>query len=106
MPAALISLAAMTLQHIRAQGKQDRELYHLRVCYQNIGEKLSILAGVYESFIIWTKELEERPKLEMMKEIVALEFQSSCAVLKRKRDRRMMIKLRGGTAAFQIEVGR
>ena len=48
------------------------------------------------------KELEERPKLGMMKEIVALEFQSSCAVLKRKRDRRMMIKLRGGTAAFQI----
>ena len=37
---------------------------------------------------------------------MALEFQSSCAVLKRKRDRRMMIKLRGGTAAFQIEVGR
>ena len=37
-----------------------------------------------------------------MKEIVALEFESSCAVFKRKRDRRMMIKLRGGTAAFQI----
>ena len=42
----------------------------------------------------------------LMKEIVALEFESSCAVFKRKRDRRMMIKLRGGTAAFQIEVGR
>jgi len=42
----------------------------------------------------------------MMKEIVALELESSCAVLKRKRDRRMMIKLRGGTAAFQIELGR
>ena len=52
------------------------------------------------------KELEERPKLGMMKEIAALELESSCAVLKRKRDRRMMIKLRGGTAAFQIEVGR
>ena len=52
------------------------------------------------------KELEERPKLGMMKEIAALKLESSCAVLKRKRDRRMMINLRGGTAAFQIEVGR
>ena len=42
----------------------------------------------------------------MMKEIVALELESSCVVLKRKRDKRMMIKLRGGTAVFQIEVGR
>ena len=40
------------------------------------------------------KELEERQRLGTMKEIVALEFQSSCAVWKRKRDRRMMIKLR------------
>ena len=38
--------------------------------------------------------------------IADLELESSCAVLKRIRDRRMMIKLRGGTAAFQIEVGR
>ena len=52
------------------------------------------------------KELEERPKPGLMKEIVALELESSCAVLKRKRDRRMMIKLIGGTAAFPIEVGR
>ena len=52
------------------------------------------------------KELEERPKLRMLKEIAALELESSCSVLKRKRDRRMMIKLRGGTGAFQIEVGR
>ena len=51
------------------------------------------------------KELEERSKLEIMKEIAALKLESSCncVVLKRKRDRRMMIKLRGGTAAFQIE---
>ena len=52
------------------------------------------------------KELEERPNLGMMKEIVALELESSCVVLKRKKDRRMMIKLRGGMAAFQTEVGR
>ena len=50
------------------------------------------------------KELEERPKLGMMKKIVALELGLSCVVVKGKRDRRMMVKLRGGTAAFQIEV--
>ena len=59
-----------------------------------IGDMLSSIAWRKVSSM-WTKELEERPKLEMMKEIVALEFQSSCAVLKRKRDRRMMIKPRG-----------
>ena len=52
------------------------------------------------------KELEERPKLGLMKEIVALKLESSCAVLKRKRDRSMRIKLTRGMAAFQIEVGR
>ena len=31
------------------------------------------------------KELEERPKLGMLKEIAALELESSCVVLKRKR---------------------
>ena len=70
-----------------------------------IGDMLSSVAWrKVRSMLI--KELEERPKLGMMKEIVALELESSCAVLKRKRDRRMMIKLRGGTAAFQIEVRR
>ena len=52
------------------------------------------------------KEMEERPKMSMIKEIVARECESSCAVMKRKRERRMMIKLRGGTAAFQIDRGR
>ena len=48
------------------------------------------------SSVAWRiKELEERPKLGMMKEIVPLDLELSCAVLKRKRDRRMMIKLRG-----------
>ena len=57
-----------------------------------------MLSSVAGSMLM--KELEERPNLRMMKEIVALELKSSCAILKRKRDRRMMIKLRGGVAAF------
>ena len=37
--------------------------------------------------------LQQQPLQLMMKEIVALEFESNCAVLKRKRDcRRMMIQ--------------
>ena len=53
-----------------------------------------------------TREMEERPKLGKMKDILALEFEWSCAAWKRKRDSRMMIKLREGTAAFQIQVER
>ena len=34
---------------------------------------------------MWQKEMEERPKLGMMNEIAALECESSCAVLRRKR---------------------
>ena len=48
------------------------------------------------------KEVEERPKLRMMKEIVNLECESSCAVVKRKKERSMLVKLSGGTAPFQI----
>ena len=51
------------------------------------------------------KEVEERPKLRMMKEIVNLECESSCAVVKKK-ERTMLMKLRGGTAPFQTAVGR
>ena len=48
----------------------------------------------------------EKPKLSMMKQITKCEVRSSCAFLKSKAERRMMLKLRGGTAAFQIEMGR
>ena len=33
-------------------------------------------------------------------------MEASCALLKSKAERRMMLKLRGGMAAFQIEMGR
>ena len=54
----------------------------------------------------WRKEVHEKPKLSMMKLIGECEVESSCALLKSKAERRMMLKLRGGTAAFQIEMGR
>ena len=52
------------------------------------------------------KELEERPKLGMIKEIVALELESSCVALKRKRDRRMMINLKRGHGSIPDTVGK
>ena len=54
----------------------------------------------------WRKEMHEKPKLSMMKRITKCEVRSSCAFLKSKAEKRMMLKLRGGTAAFQIEMGR
>ena len=50
--------------------------------------------------------MHEKPKLSMMKLIMECEVKSSCAFLKSKAERRMMLKLRGGTATFQIEMGR
>ena len=53
----------------------------------------------------WSKDLEKKPKLLMMK-IIKCGQESSCADVKSKRERRVMLKLRGGTAAFQVETGR
>ena len=50
--------------------------------------------------------MHEKPKLSMMKRITECEVKSSCAFLKSKAERRMMLKLRGGMAAFQIAMGR
>ena len=47
-------------------------------------------------------EMHEKPKMSMMKRITECEVRSSCAFLKSKAERRMMVKLRGGTAAFQM----
>ena len=54
----------------------------------------------------WSKELEKKPKLTMLRKIVECGEESSCADLKSKRERMVMLKLRGGTAAFQVETGR
>ena len=47
-----------------------------------------------------------KPKLEILKRIVELGEWLECARVVRRVDRRMMRKLRGGTAGFQIEMGR
>ena len=54
----------------------------------------------------WGQEMKVKPKLIMLKKITDLEDWADCVGLRRRAGRRMMIKLRGGTAAFQIETGR
>ena len=54
----------------------------------------------------WGREMKVKPKLIVLKKITDLEEWAGCVGLRRRADRRMMIKLRGGTAAFQIETGR
>ena len=55
---------------------------------------------------VMNKDMEEKPKLRILKEIADLKLESRCALVKKKRERLMLMKLRGGTAAFQVEVGR
>ena len=72
---------------------------------QEIVEKLrSIASRKVESML--AKELEEKLKLCMMKQIAEPGIESSCAAVRSKRERWMLVKLRGGTAPFQIEMGK
>ena len=52
------------------------------------------------------KAMREKLKLLILKLIVKCEVESTCAFFKSKVEKRMMWKLRGGTVAFQIEIGR
>ena len=54
----------------------------------------------------WGREMEVKPKLIMLKKITDLKGCTDCVGLRLRADRRMMIKLRGGMAAFQIETRR
>ena len=54
----------------------------------------------------WGCEMGVKAKLIMLKKITDLDEWSDCAGLRQRADRRMMLKLRGGTAALQIETGR
>ena len=55
----------------------------------------------------WREELERRLKLSTM-QIIIMESgeESRCAGIKMKSERRMILKLRGGTAPLQVEMGR
>ena len=55
----------------------------------------------------WREELERSPKLSTMQTIIMeCGEESRCAGIKMKSERRMILKLRGGTAPLQVEMGR
>ena len=55
----------------------------------------------------WREELERRPKLSTMQTIIMeCGEELRCAGIKMKSEKRMMLKLRGGTAPLQVEMVR
>ena len=48
----------------------------------------------------WSHEMDVKTKLSMLQKIMDLQEWSYCTRLRRRSGRRMMIKLRGGMAAF------
>ena len=55
---------------------------------------------------VTAEELEKWPKLCVLQELVRRGFEATCVGVKRKKIRRILTKLRGGTAELQVEVGR
>ena len=60
-----------------------------------------------EVTMMWAKELEERPKLCVLKELVRAGFEARYVGVRRKKIRRILMKVRGwGTAELKVEVER
>ena len=54
----------------------------------------------------WKEETRGRPKLEVMGGLMDCECKTRCVEIDCKRQRRMLMKLRGGTAELRVETGR
>ena len=54
----------------------------------------------------WREETRARPKLELMGRLMDCACKARCVEIDCKRQRRMLMKLRGGTAELRIETGR
>ena len=54
----------------------------------------------------WKEEARARPKLEVMGRLMDCRCEARCVEVDCKRQRRMLMKLRGGTAELRIETGR
>ena len=53
----------------------------------------------------WKKEAQRHPKLELVGSLMEKECES-CMMVKCKGRRRRLVKLRGGTAELEVEIGR
>ena len=54
----------------------------------------------------WWKDIEERPKLSVLRKVMELGCEARCVNVDIKRHRRILMRLRGGTAQLRIETGR
>ena len=52
------------------------------------------------------QEVTDCPKLCVLKELMRRAFKARCVGVSRKKMRRVLTKLRGGTAELQVEMGR
>ena len=55
---------------------------------------------------VWREAARERPKLEVIGSLMDAECKARCVEIECKMQRRMMVKLRGGTAELRVETGR
>ena len=55
---------------------------------------------------VWAEELTDWPKLCVLKELVGRGFKARCVGVRWKKMRRVLTKLREGTAELQVEMGR
>ena len=54
----------------------------------------------------WREETRARPKLEVMERLMDCGCKAICVEIDCKRQRRILMKLRGGMAELRIETGR
>ena len=55
---------------------------------------------------LWAEELPDWQKLSVLQELVGRGFKARCVGVRWKKMRRVLTKLRGGTAELQVEMGR
>ena len=55
---------------------------------------------------VWREAAREQPKLEVIGNLMDAECKAGCVEIECKMQRRMMVKLRGGTAELRVETGR
>ena len=55
---------------------------------------------------VWREAARERPKLEVIGSLMDAECKAQCVEIECKMQRRMMVKLRRGTAELRVETGR
>ena len=78
----------------------------LREKFANKGIRLYENIYIDIDIYSWEQEMNEKPKLEVLRMIVDKDCKGRSAQIESKEVRRMVTKLRGGTAQLRIETGR